>query len=111
MKLKLGIPVINQLQSAPADTTDFSCSLPPTSAFSTIFIHLFFLFLSFCTPYCYTNEDHFHKGSFMSTMCIHIFLFKKEQMTTALINLIKSRKKDIIKETFDVRSLQYTVLH
>lgn len=32
-------------------------------------------------------------------------------MTTALIHLIKSRKKDIIKETFDVRSLQYTVLH
>lgn len=78
MKLKLGIPVINQLQSAPADTTDFSCSLPPTSAFSTIFIHLFFLFLSFCTPYCYTNEDHFHKGSFMSTMCIHDFFYLKK---------------------------------
>lgn len=60
----------------------------PTSAFSTIFINLFFLFLSFCTPYCYTNADHFHKGSFMSKMCI--CNFKIVQTTTTPIHLIKS---------------------
>lgn len=90
-KLYLDILDTNQLQSALADTTDFSCWLPPHLPFQPSLLIYFFPFLSSSTPYCCTNEDVFHKGVFMSAMCT--CLFKIAQTPTKLIHFIKSHQR------------------